>query len=81
MTHTATADFPFVRYRTGDMAVMDDRRCACGRGLPMLRELQGRTTDFVIAADGTVLHGLSLIYIVRDLPGIHAFRSPSSRGR
>ena len=74
VTHTATADFPFVRYRTGDMAIFDSRRCACGRGLPLLREIQGRTTDFVIAADGTVLHGLSLIYAVRDLPGIHAFK-------
>ena len=74
VTHTATADFPFIRYRTGDMAIFDMRRCACGRGLPLLREIQGRTTDFVIAADGTVMHGLSLIYAVRDLPGIHAFK-------
>ena len=74
VTHMATRDFPFVRYRTGDVAVMESRSCACGRGLPMLREIQGRTTDFVIAADGTVLHGLSLIYIVRDLPGLQAFK-------
>lgn len=74
VTHLATADFPFVRYRTGDIAVLDDRRCACGRGLPMLRELQGRSTDFVVAADGTVMHGLALIYILRDLPGIERFK-------
>lgn len=40
----------------------------------MLREIQGRTTDFVVAADGTVMHGLALIYILRDLPGIEAFK-------
>ncbi|MCL4738369.1 MAG: AMP-binding protein [Burkholderiaceae bacterium] len=74
VTHLATRDFPFIRYRTGDVAVMDDRRCACGRGLPMLKEIQGRTTDFVVAADGTVMHGLALIYILRDLPGVRAFR-------
>ena len=74
VTHMATRDFPFVRYRTGDVAVMDNRACACGRGLPMLREIQGRTTDFVIAGDGTVLHGLSLIYIVRDLAGVQSFK-------
>jgi phenylacetate-CoA ligase len=57
-----------VRYRTGDVAVLwTTERCACGRGLPMLREIQGRTTDFVVAADGTVMHGLALIYTVRDL--------------
>lgn len=74
VTHLATGDFPFVRYRTGDVAVMDDRRCACGRGLPMLKEIQGRTTDFVIAADGTVMHGLALVYILRDLPGLASFK-------
>jgi phenylacetate-CoA ligase len=74
VTHLATRDFPFVRYRTGDVAVMDDRRCPCGRGLPMLREIQGRTTDFVVAADGTVMHGLALIYILRDMPGVQAFK-------
>ena len=74
VTHLATRDFPFIRYKTGDVAVMDDRRCDCGRGLPMLKEIQGRTTDFVVAADGTVMHGLALIYILRDLPGMQAFK-------
>jgi phenylacetate-CoA ligase len=74
VTHLATAEFPFVRYRTGDIGVLDDRSCPCGRGLPMLRSLEGRTTDFVVAADGTVMHGLALIYILRDLPGIDGFK-------
>ena len=74
VTHLATRDFPFVRYRTGDMAIADTARCVCGRGLPLLREVQGRTTDFVVAEDGTMMHGLSLIYVVRDLPGIKAFK-------
>jgi phenylacetate-CoA ligase len=74
VTHLATRDFPFVRYRTGDVAVRDGGACACGRGLPMLAEIQGRTTDFVIAADGTVLHGLSLIYVLRDMQGVEKFK-------
>ena len=48
--------------------------CACGRGLPMLREIQGRATDFVVARDGTVMHGLALIYVLRDLPQVAGFR-------
>jgi len=74
ITHLATSDFPFIRYRTGDIGILDDRRCTCGRGLPLLREIQGRTTDFIVAHDGTVMHGLALVYIMRDLPGIDAFR-------
>jgi phenylacetate-CoA ligase len=74
VTHLATKDFPFIRYRTGDVAVLDDARCACGRGLPMLKEIQGRTTDFVVATDGTVMHGLALIYFLRDLHWVRQFK-------
>jgi phenylacetate-CoA ligase len=74
VTHLATHDFPFVRYRTGDVGVLDEQGCACGRGLPLLKEIQGRTTDFVMASDGTIMHGLALIYVVRDLPGVRAFK-------
>lgn len=74
VTHLATGDFPFVRYRTGDVGILDPLPCACGRGLPVLKEIQGRTTDFIVAADGTVMHGLALIYTVRDLPGVDQFK-------
>ncbi len=74
VTHLATGDFPFIRYRTGDVAILDDKACSCGRGLPLIKEIQGRTTDFIIASDGTVMHGLALIYVVRDLPGVQQFK-------
>ncbi len=74
ITHLATGDFPFVRYRTGDVGALSDEQCACGRGLPLLKDVQGRTTDFVIAKDGTVMHGLALIYAVRDIPEIEQFK-------
>jgi phenylacetate-CoA ligase len=74
VTHMATESFPFVRYRTGDVGVLDAGRCQCGRGLPLIREIHGRTTDFVVARDGTVMHGLALVYIVRDIQGIAKFK-------
>lgn len=73
-THLATGEFPFIRYRTGDVGVLGETQCACGRGLPLLQQIHGRTTDFVVAQDGTVMHGLALIYVLRDLPGVEAFR-------
>ncbi|KGJ94709.1 phenylacetate--CoA ligase family protein [Colwellia psychrerythraea] len=74
ITHMATSDFPFVRYRTGDIAALDTKSCACGRGLPVLKDIEGRTTDFVVAANGTMMHGLALIYILRELDGIEEFK-------
>jgi phenylacetate-CoA ligase len=74
VTHLATEDFPFIRYRTGDIGILDTNICSCGRGLPMLKEIQGRSTDFLTAQDGTIMHGLALVYILRDLPQICAFK-------
>jgi phenylacetate-CoA ligase len=74
VTHLATKDFPFIRYRTGDIGVLDGKLCGCGRGLPILKEIQGRSTDFLVAMDGKVMHGLALIYVLRDLPWISKFK-------
>ncbi len=74
VTHLATREFPFIRYRTGDVGVLGSSRCACGRGLPLLQEIQGRSTDFVVAQNGTIMHGLALIYVIRDLAGVRQFK-------
>jgi len=74
ITHLRTRDFPFIRYRTGDVGVLSDRPCECGRGLPILEKLEGRSTDFVVAEDGTVMHGLALIYVLREISEISQFR-------
>lgn len=74
ITHLATRDFPFIRYMTGDVGTLDGGTCTCGRGLPLLKRIEGRSTDFVMAQDGTVLHGLALIYILRELPQVRAFK-------
>lgn len=74
VTHLATSDFPFIRYRTGDIASESDTRCACGRGLPVLQDVFGRNTDFIRTADGNQMHALALIYEVRDKPGVRSFK-------
>ncbi|MBV7534764.1 glycosyltransferase [Duganella sp. sic0402] len=74
VTHLASHDFPLIRYATGDVGALDPRPCTCGRGLPLLKRVEGRVTDFVVARDGTVMHGLALIYILRDMPQVRAFK-------
>lgn len=74
VTHMATSDFPFIRYKTGDIGALSTKACACGRSLPLLEQIEGRTTDFVIAEDGTMMHGLALIYVLRELSGIEEFK-------
>jgi len=74
ITHLDAYAMPFIRYRTGDVGRLLRGRCACGRGLPLMDVVQGRTTDFLYLPDGTVKHALSVIYPLRQTPGVRRFQ-------
>jgi phenylacetate-CoA ligase len=74
VTHLDNWAMPFIRYRTGDVAQFDTQKCKCGRNLSAMKKIQGRTTDFIITPDGRWQHGLSLIYVMRDIPGVAEFK-------
>ncbi len=74
VTHLDTVGMPFIRYRTGDRGRRLDGVCACGRGLERMDVVEGRQTDFVIAADGGAVHALALIYVLREIPGVRQFQ-------
>ena len=74
VTHLDNWAMPFIRYRTGDVAQFDLQTCKCGRNLSTMKKIQGRTTDFIVSPDGRWQHGLSLIYVIRDIPGVTEFK-------
>jgi phenylacetate-CoA ligase len=74
VTHLATRDFPFVRYRTGDIGSLAESPCTCGRTLPVLQSVQGRSTDMIALPGGGAMHGLALIYVLREMPEIAQFK-------
>jgi phenylacetate-CoA ligase len=74
LTNLDSHAFPIIRYRTGDIGSLDPSPCPCGRGLPKLRAVEGRQTDFLVTPGGRVLHALSAIYILREVPAIREFR-------
>lgn len=51
---------PFIRYAPGDMAIQGKGACLCGRGLPVLEKIIGRSSDLFVLANGRVLNGLSI---------------------
>jgi phenylacetate-CoA ligase len=65
---------PFIRYRTGDVLRLASEPAAGGQGLHVIAEVTGRQTDFVVAADGRVMHALAVIYVLRAVPGIAQFK-------
>ncbi len=66
MTNFRSFAMPVIRYRTGDMGELADQRCPCGRGLPLLRSLHGRRSDFLISSSGRVIHGQAAAYLIRE---------------
>jgi len=74
VTHLRSEEYPFVRYRTGDVGVIGDAACPCGRGLPILREVHGRADDLLLGLDGARVPGQVVVLLFRDVPGIAAFK-------
>jgi phenylacetate-CoA ligase len=65
---------PFIRYRTGDVVRRSGRKDPGGRGLEVLDAVVGRQTDFIVAADGRIMHALAVIYVLRAVPGVAQFK-------
>lgn len=58
---------PLIRYKLGDVASYSGETCPCGRGLPVLKSIQGRDNDMVVSPNGKVIHSEVFAYINRDL--------------
>lgn len=65
---------PFIRYKNGDLGVLESKTCPCGRGMPILREVVGRKHDILIRPDGQPVYGSILSYITHDKPEIKQFQ-------
>ena len=65
---------PFIRYRTGDMVRLSPEPERGGRGLHVIAEVVGRQTDFLVRADGTIMHALAGIYVLRAVEGVAEFK-------
>lgn len=74
MTGLCSEAQPFIRYRTGDMVRMSPEPDKDGRGLHVIAEVMGRQTDFLVRADGTIMHALAGIYVLRAVDGVGEFK-------
>ena len=70
---------PLVRYAVGDIVVPTDQLCECGRRLPLLLRIEGRTHDAILTPQGSIVHGLYFTHIFDRLPIVHQFRVVQER--
>ncbi len=59
---------PLIRYRVGDLAVAVDNSqiCACGRGLPRIGRIEGRTQAIIYCANGAWLPGTFFAHYFKE---------------
>ena len=74
MTGLCSEAQAFIRYRTGDKVRLATDLDKEGRGLHVIEEVLGRDTDFLIHQDGSIIHALAAIYVLRETPGIEQFK-------
>ena len=61
---------PLIRYSMGDAAVLSNRTCPCGRGLPLMKEIVGRALDVFVTPEGKLVSTISMVmYMVNTAPG------------
>lgn len=62
---------PFIRYKNGDSAKFLNKKCSCGRELPLIK-VKGRNNDFLITKKGIISptflthHGMGLVGVDRS---------------
>jgi len=74
ITNLDAYGMPLLRYRVGDRAGLGGGGCECGRPLPVMAPLAGRTNDFLVGRRGKLVHSLAPIYVLREIPKLAQFR-------
>jgi phenylacetate-coenzyme A ligase PaaK-like adenylate-forming protein len=59
-----------LNYKVGDIVTLADQLCECGRTLPMIGKIQGRSDDMVILPDGRIFHALVLVPPLQAIDGV-----------
>lgn len=65
---------PFIRYRIGDLARRSTRACPCGRGLPLIEDVEGRLTDVIVTPSGKVLTGLFFPHLMKEFRAVERYQ-------
>lgn len=63
-----------LNYRLGDVAVLRDGQCSCGRTFPLLSQLEGRVEDVIYLDDATLIHPRLVWDVIKKHPGVAQYQ-------
>ncbi len=61
-TGLINVDMPLIRYRVGDRGKLSTEMCQCGRTLPLIEKIEGRSDDVLYTRDGRRVGRLDPIF-------------------
>ncbi len=70
---------PLIRYSIEDIGVPSDEVCPCGRGLPLMKVVEGRSDSFMQTPDGRTFSPIIWTLIMRQIPGVGHFKAIQER--
>jgi len=71
ITDLSNYGMPLIRYKVGDVGIISESACACGRTLPLFKSIEGRAADYVVTPNGQFVSGISLTEnFAMELPGV-----------
>lgn len=65
---------PFIRYEIGDLGVATSKACSCGRGLPMIADVVGRSLDVIRTPEGKIVPGEFFPHLIKDFREVARFQ-------
>jgi phenylacetate-CoA ligase len=69
---------PFIRYRIGDVGSLSDSVCLCGRGLPLIRRIEGRILEVLRTRDGRTVPGEFFPHLLKDIGEVREYQVQQS---
>lgn len=71
VTNLHSFAMPIIRYELDDIAIPIDKKALCGRGLPSMKIILGRSDDFTTLSSGKLLSSLVFFAIMMEVIGVN----------
>jgi len=57
---------PLIRYNLGDLGILADGKCCCGRSWPLIKSIEGKSNDVIVMPSGRELYPGSFLLCIED---------------
>lgn len=74
LTNLNNFAMPFIRYKINDLGRFSEECCSCGRGLSLMKSIEGRDTDIVVTPNGDFVVVHFFTFLFEHIEGVDQFQ-------